>query len=458
MLSLLDIAERTQKGPKMDVNDWNMGLFRKMNELVKRYDIVADAGGSWFNLDPGIEDRVFQAGLDFLTEMGIYCVTTGRIVQFSAEEVRQAIAEIPRSIIVGADRDTRVIESQPVETKKMVALRPGHHSPFNEEVAPLVVKNFAQIPEGTYLEGFNFTHTDGREIYGLPMEVYGARRELAWLREGIRKAGRPGMALAYYPIATRAAALIAPIDPDYGLRRTDGLLLSTLPDMQMEVDLLAAAIVYNDYGCFRLNGGGTAQMGSFCGGIEGAMIESVAKPIAGWMVYRDQFSYAGVGEIGSTTKKIVDINPLINWASSVVIQSLGRHTGMIRFQGVDTMSGPGSLGRLVMVAIAGIRAPINGANLCATRFGRARMNTGQTPLETELLVDVVRASQKAGLNRQNAGAVLNKLAAMLNGKPPEPAQDIREIYDLVHHRPLPDYAAKYTQMVEELARIEVPLT
>ena len=39
MLSLLDIAERTQKGPKVEGNAWNMGLFRKMNELTERYQL-----------------------------------------------------------------------------------------------------------------------------------------------------------------------------------------------------------------------------------------------------------------------------------------------------------------------------------------------------------------------------------------------------------------------------------
>jgi methylamine---corrinoid protein Co-methyltransferase len=453
MLSLLDIAERAQKGPKMEVKTWDMGLYHKMQELTRRYDINITAHGAWFNLDLDIEDRVFHAALDFLVEMGMYCVSSSRIVQFSRAEVLQAIAEMPRRILVGAERDVKEIASIKPDWKEMVSIRPGHHSPFSEDLAPLVVKNFAQIPEGTFLEGFNFTHTDGREIYGLPMEVYGARRELAWLREGIRKAGRPGMALAYYPIATRAAALIAPIDPDYGLRRTDGLLLSTLPDMQMEIDLLAAAVVYDDYGCFRLNGGGTAQMGSFCGGLEGAMIESVAKPIAGWMCYRDQLGYAGVGDARSTTRKVVSINPQVNWASSVVIQALGRHTGYIRMQGIDTDSGPGSFGRLVMTAIAAIRAPINGAHLSCTRYGRAPMNGGQTPLETEFAVEVIRAAQRAGLNRRNSGPILDALASMVNGKPPEPPQDIRQCYDLVHHRPLPDYEAKYHHIKEELGRL-----
>ena len=125
-----------------------------------------------------------------------------------------------------------------------------------------MVKNFAQIPRGDYLEGFNFAVVDGREIFGPPLEAYAARREVAWLREGIRKAGRPGMAIAYYPINTRAATMIAPLDPVSGLRRTDGVILSPLPDIKVETDLLTAAIVYEDYGCFRINHGALALVGT----------------------------------------------------------------------------------------------------------------------------------------------------------------------------------------------------
>ena len=39
MISLLDIAERSQKGRKMLEDSWNMSLFHKISELVKRYDI-----------------------------------------------------------------------------------------------------------------------------------------------------------------------------------------------------------------------------------------------------------------------------------------------------------------------------------------------------------------------------------------------------------------------------------
>ncbi len=36
MISLLEVAERTQKGPKMEEKEGNLSLFRKLNALVKK--------------------------------------------------------------------------------------------------------------------------------------------------------------------------------------------------------------------------------------------------------------------------------------------------------------------------------------------------------------------------------------------------------------------------------------
>ena len=46
MISLLDIAERIQKGPKMTDEAWNMGLFHKMNELTEKYQLYYPNDGS----------------------------------------------------------------------------------------------------------------------------------------------------------------------------------------------------------------------------------------------------------------------------------------------------------------------------------------------------------------------------------------------------------------------------
>ena len=455
MPSLLDVAERSQRGPKMEEKEWDMGLFQKMKELARRYDIVCPPDPPWFNLDDSLPERAFRAAVDFLVEQGVYCISTGRVIQFSEEEVREAIRAQPSHILVGEGRDQRAIEKRPLEYRGEFNLFPGHHAPFSEELAPLVVKNFAQIPEASYIEGFNFAMVDGREIFGMPMEVYAARREAAWMREGVRKAGRPGMAIAYYPINTRAAVLIAPLDPVAGLRRTDGVLLSVLPDIKVEHDLLTAAIVYQEYGAFKVNGGGQGLYGSFAGGYEGAIIEGIVKPIVGWMVYRDEFGYAGINSAIDASPKVVKVDRRMAWAASVVCQALNRYTNYIYFGGygggVDGTSGPGSETCLLERAFTAIQSPINGANLSMSRQRRAKMNASQTPLEVEFKVEVSRAVMRAGLTRETAGKLLGGLARLLEGRVVEPPKHITECYDLVNHRPSPEYYDIYMRVKDQLA-------
>jgi len=451
MLSLLDIAERSQRGPKVKEKTWDMDLFRGLGELAAKHEFAYPDDGTFINTDDALADRAFEAAVEFLAEAGIFCLTTGRVIQFSRDEIETAIEEIPSEVIVGEGRDARFIRQISLDEREHIHQCPGHHAPYTEEYAPLVVKNFAQIPSGDYLEGFNINVVDGREVFGVPMEVYAARRELAWLREGVRKAGRPGMAIAYYPISTRGAVLIAPMDPDYGLRRTDGVLLSVLPDIKVEHDLLTAAIVYQDYGCFKVNGGGGGMIGGFCGGPEGAIIEGIVKSLGGFLVYRDTLCNTGVGALASTTTRTMSLDAHHSWAGSVVFQALHRHTGTVCFGGGGNSAGPGTETHLWEMAFGAIRAPVNGANLYIPRQGRAQMNASQTPLDAEWVYEVAKATMNTGLDRGQVSELLGRVAAKVEGRQPEDPVHITECYDLVHHRPLPEYERIYLEVKEELA-------
>ena len=244
MITLYEIAERTQTGEKVEEKKWDMEFFQTINKLLKKYHIQTPDIHCYVNMDDELPERAFEAAIEFLEKTGIYCITTRRRVRLTREEILTAIHEAPTEILMGEGRDRRVWKQRRIEEKEKLNVCPGHHTPFTEDLAGLVVSNFAQIPRTDFIEGFNFAKVDGREIMGPPMEVYASRRQVGWMREGVRKAGRPGLAIVYYPINTRAEDLICAMDPDHGLRRTDGILLSLLPDLKMEQDMLSAAIVY----------------------------------------------------------------------------------------------------------------------------------------------------------------------------------------------------------------------
>jgi methylamine---corrinoid protein Co-methyltransferase len=448
MISLLDIAERTQKGPKMEEKAWDLSLFRKMGELVRKYELACPYDGSFFNFDDRTADRAFTAAVDFLVDQGVYCITTNRVIKFDRGEVEQAIREVPTEVRMGEGRDVRVFKARQLEGREPLNHVPGHHAPFSEQMAPLAVKNFAMLASCDYVEGFNFKVADGREIFGMPIEAYAARRQVAWLREGVRKAGKPGLGIAFYPITTRSAVLVAPMDPDYGLRRCDGLLLSVLPDVKMELDMLTAAIVYNDYGAFRIGGGGTAMAGGFCGGIEGAVIEAIARGLAEWLVYRDHLRGSGIGHVSRAKVYGLEPMPELWWGMSVVAQAYARNCPMVLYNGGYSFSGPGTEGVLLERALQSIKIPINGMNVMFPRHTRAQVDAAQTPLEAEWDYEVASAVQRAGLSRRDADGLCRRVGALMVGRLPEPAQDVRECYDWVRHQPRPAYQEKYLRIKE----------
>ena len=452
MISLLDIAERTQKGRKVAEDTWNMSLFRKISELALRYEIPQYTDNTPFlNLDDTLPERALQAGIDLLVEHGVYCITTGRVIEFTRQEVLTTIRESPPEIIIGNGKDARIMKQRRVEGTEPLNFCPGHHAPFTVDLAPLIVKNFARIPRTDFIEGFNFTEVDGHEILGAPLEAYAARRQLSWMREGVRNAGRPGLSIVFYPITTRAAVLMAAMDPVDGLRKGDGILTSVLPDEKIEHDLLATAIACEDYGLWRISGS-FSMMGGFCGGVDGAIIEGIAKPLTAVLCYRAYVNYTGVENVRTVSALAIPLQPL-NWARSVVNQALNRYTNVICMAWVIPTSGPGTETNLLEVSLRTIEATINGANLYAPRHSRAQMNAGQTPLEGELMVEVSDATLAAGIDRERGSEILTKLAEQLKARHPEPGFSIQECYDLVNHHPLPNYEKIYGEVKEKLSSL-----
>lgn len=455
MLSLLDIAERMQKGPKTDENEWDMGLFNKMNELTKKYELFYPKDSPVFNMDDKMVDQAFSAALEFIVDFGVYCFSTNRVIHFTRQELSDAISAMPKEVTIGEGKDARVLKQRRIEEKEELNHCPGHHAPYTEELAPLVVKSFAQIPTADYLEGFNFPKVDGREIFGLPMEVYAAKRQATWMRQGVTKAGRPGLAIVYYPISSRAPVLIAPIDREVGLRPSDGILLSVLPDIKVEQDYLTAAIVWDEYGGFKFNANGFGYVGGFAGGLGGALIEAIVATLMGWVVYR---AIACAGGIKSSMVLAADNTIPIKipeiWATSVWAQAIHKYTNQIITNTASTTSGPGTKTHLREVVYKAISLPINGANVYHTRQLRTQANASQSPLDAAWAYEVATAVMRSGFDRQRAGELVLKIGEKLKGKSPENRyQDIREFYDLVHDKPMPEFEKLYFEVKEEVSRL-----
>jgi methylamine--corrinoid protein Co-methyltransferase len=448
MISLVEIADRMRNGPKMAAKDWDMALFRKLSKLVKTYDIQCPSDPSnWINTDNSLADAAWDAAVDFVVNQGCLCLDRERIIKFTEEEVKEAIRAMQKEVIMGEGKDARIWKQHKIEGTEPMNISPGHHAPFTEDLANLVVQNFAMIPRLDFLEGFNFPKIDGYDIYGHPIEAYASKRQVAWLREGIRKAGRPGAAIVYYPISTAASSFLATIDPVAGLRPTDGVLLSVLPDVKVQYDLITAALVLQSYGYFGISGSfGIA--GGFAGGPEGAIIESLVKTIIAWIVYRDNLYYNGVEHFTHVSGTKRSMFP-INFARSVVYQATIRNSNGIPMHWPIPVSELCTASHLEELVLRSIEATVNGANLYVPRVSRSRMNGGQTPADAELMIEASDAAIRSGVKRDEVYELFKPIIMKLMENPiPEPGKLITECYDLQHHKP----SNEYRDLIEEVKK------
>jgi methylamine--corrinoid protein Co-methyltransferase len=161
MISLLDVWERAQDGPRVQEKDWNMGLFKKLTEVTKKYGIKRQ-GEELVNTDDEILDRAIEAAIEFVSTYGVYCRDLYRVIHFSEQEVREAILEAPSEIKVGEGNERTTITQKKIEDERKRNVCVGHHAPFSLDIGPLVTKCFALLPRVDYMEGFNFKEMEVR--------------------------------------------------------------------------------------------------------------------------------------------------------------------------------------------------------------------------------------------------------------------------------------------------------
>jgi len=421
LLSLLEVARRAYTGPRQEEMEWNMNLFKTMQNLVGKYKLAYSGPDLHLSVDDDYVDRAYRAAVEFLATKGVYCITTNRVIQFDEDEVLAAAKAAPSEIVIGEDRDARLIRKRFTEDAKRVNVISGGHCPWPQEVAIMAQAAYARVQRGDMIEGFNMLQTDGHSVHGLPMAVYAAKREAEMMREAVRQAGRPGMAITLYPILTSAGPMIAPSDPEQGLRRTDGILLSILPDTKVEADYIANAIHYERYGGYKVNGGCYSIVGGFAGGVEGAMVETIVKALAAWMVYRDQMQYGGYvtsqedvltsrwrSEMAAGTVEEKFKVPV--WPTYVIQRALAKHTNIIRFGGFGGRTGIGGIGSeadFLSSANTTVMNTVLGCNLSCTTGGNP------TPLHVEFKTEAADATVKARIRREEVPELERKIDALI---------------------------------------------
>ena len=114
---LMDILDRVENGPIVEETLWDMQLVPEaVNSLLKKYQIkMKPPAEEIVPSDDDLADRLFQAGLELVEELGAFCVSTSRRIQFSQAEILDTLEVAPLEVTLGDGNDRHTEKKRRVE-------------------------------------------------------------------------------------------------------------------------------------------------------------------------------------------------------------------------------------------------------------------------------------------------------------------------------------------------------
>lgn len=456
MLNFLDVYERALKGPLMSEKDFDMKVFiPKLNEVVKAYGIRYDKANP-VPSDDKAADHLYQAAIDFLSKVGVYCQDTNRVIQFSREEILEAVKKAHGRCDAGEGKDAGVFGMRKPDDPKLPWFHVGSGIVgTTEEMITNKIEAYATIPEVNSISVAALDSVRGLPVMaGSPAELYAAIRSIRIARDALTRAGRPGLPIMNL-ISTAAGAIttIAASAPQFGLRPTDGWLCSTIAELKIEFGTMNKIAYLLHWGANV--GAETAPiLGGYSGGPAGTAVLSTAYMLMGLLVHRGnyQLHFPIHFKYGCSTPRDV------LWVVSTSCQASSRNIPMPVFWLGYMAAGPNTKMYFYESAAWLLCAVASGAPSVQTPHpAKAVMIDGFTPMECVFGVDMGKAATR--INRQKANELVNRLLSKYESQIETAPRGSRyqDCYDVGTGKPGEAYVRLYDEVKEELAGIGISL-
>ena len=314
-------------------------------------------------------------------------------------------------------------------------------TPTSEAYHGLILQSCAQEPLVDCLgHGSVATYMGDMVIPGTPLEILAAQRDAVQAREAIRKAGRPGIHIEDMAVPLTCAGKIATFMPEIGMRPSDGLLVSQIPELKTDYDQLSRVAYLSSVGMHIVDLM-TPLIGGLGGGAQGTAIVTVASHLLGVICYAVSYHFMGHMSLQWSH----NTGPLGLWVQAMAGQALARNTPVVSVNDLYTRSGLGTkelFWEIAAGAMIGAACGLHQHGIGATGGSRTDHTSG---LEARFQAEVAHAALGKTRAEVNQLALVclekyqDKLAEPNLGKPFPELYDLetleptREWQDIYHH-------------------------
>ncbi len=455
MIDFLEVCRRAVSGPLMQENKFdNERFFPKIMELTKKYEIQHDLENP-VSRDDALADAIFEAAVDLVSEVGVYCTDTQRIIEFSRDEVMQAVRQAPGACWFGEGHDRSLFQLRKPDddsTPSWCHVGSGV-AVSSEEIAFRTVEGYGKIHEANSIAAPCLSHLRSIPVSGgSPVEVLGAIQANMIARQALRQSGRPGMPiLNLSSTAASAVGTIASSRPIFGARASDGWLTGFLAELKVgyeALDKVAYLTSWNASVCSECG----PILGGYAGGPNGLAITNTAYVIAGILVLRGSYQLAFPMDINyscSTSRGVL-------WAVGASCQAISRHIAY-PFLSLGYMAGGPMTESYFYEATAYVLTAVSSGVSAQTPIpAKAVKMDHQTPLEMQYSAEVIGSAHR--VSREEANEIVKNIVPKYEqnlSTPPE-GKSYQECFDLATGEPKAEYLELYKKMKEEMGSMGVP--
>ena len=450
------VIERSMEGPRCKDKDFDMLIVKKTLELLKKYNIKYDPNNP-VPSDDDMADAVFRAGKELYLETGTFCIDTERQIKFEEWEIDEALKAVPGEMVLGGGRDAaRMIARRPDDKRRSIICGGPKGCPLSEDLYVKVINSFAQEPMVDVCVAGSLQTIAGKRIkWGTPLEIFATKREATFLREAIKRAGRPDVHLIGTGTGFSAYGEMAASAPD-GMRPSDGRMISTIAELKIDYpNGLNKVAHFLEYGC-PIQALATPIIGGLGGGPEGTAIVTIANLLQGVMVlqavYNLYVAFPGLRFVANSERSAI-------WTNSIVTQGLSRNTHMLLMPDPSGIAGPCTDMLFYELAAPTLALITSGGNLETAAAAEDKyLDRCATGMEARLCGEVAHAAEK--LSRKDANEIVKKILPKYeerqNKRTEPPGKKFPECYNLESLRPSEEYTKIYNDVKKDLKDMGVP--
>ncbi|OKY77538.1 MAG: Monomethylamine methyltransferase MtmB [Candidatus Methanohalarchaeum thermophilum] len=196
-LGVWEADRKFRDGKEVSETKWDNELIReKAQKYVEKYDIEMDQS-KIVPEDEQLKEDIFNAGVDLLSDLGIYNIDTETVIEVTEEQIMAGLEKATTDLTLGKGKDSVEVTPRAGNDKKPPLTQGGPTgAPVSEDIFVEMHQTYAQEPSvDLIVDGVPSSYNGHDTPAGTAMEIKGTLFELRSVREACARAGRPNMGI-----------------------------------------------------------------------------------------------------------------------------------------------------------------------------------------------------------------------------------------------------------------------